>query len=199
MSDEDFKLSHIFEEVCFNLRDDYFDAIERFETESPIERLVFAAFKIKSQVDLHEFTIALHEANKSIVEAVDQCSKWNPLVLRIYPQCGIGPYFADFALMIRDEIGSRPSVVIVECDGHDFHERTKEQAAHDRRRDRYFVELGYKVLRFTGSEIWKDPQGCVDQALHIAMTPTFDAAAHRDYQRSQSLKVNKISEPTKDD
>lgn len=45
------------------------------------------------------------------------------------------------------------SGVVVECDGHDFHERTKEQAARDRKRDRRLQQLGYVVLRFTGSEI----------------------------------------------
>ena len=52
--------------------------------------------------------------------------------------------------------------VVVECDGHDFHERTKEQARKDRRRDRELQAKGYLVLRYTGSEVWRDPWGCVE-------------------------------------
>jgi very-short-patch-repair endonuclease len=62
--------------------------------------------------------------------------------------------------------------LIVECDGHDFHERTKEQAARDRSRDRVCVLNGIRVFRFTGSEIWNDPLGCARQAYECLMFGT---------------------------
>lgn len=55
--------------------------------------------------------------------------------------------------------------VVVECDGHDFHERTKEQAARDRSRDRALQALGLKVFRFTGSEIYRDAFLCAREVL----------------------------------
>lgn len=55
--------------------------------------------------------------------------------------------------------------LLVECDGHEFHERTKEQAKRDRSRDRLAQYEGLPVFRFTGSEIWNDPQGCADEVL----------------------------------
>jgi very-short-patch-repair endonuclease len=55
--------------------------------------------------------------------------------------------------------------LIVECDGHDFHERTKAQAARDRSRDRLAQHQGLPIFRFTGSEIWRDPAGCADEVL----------------------------------
>lgn len=55
--------------------------------------------------------------------------------------------------------------MIVECDGHSFHERTKEQAKRDKERDRLFQKHGYAVLRFTGSEIVKDPVKCAEEVL----------------------------------
>ena len=58
--------------------------------------------------------------------------------------------------------------LVVECDGHDFHERTKEQAAKDRSRDRHLNAAGYDVFRFTGSELWRDPWGCADQVIDWA-------------------------------
>lgn len=74
-------------------------------------------------------------------------------------------YRADFLLLTADR--HRPGVVrklIIECDGHDFHERTKEQAARDKSRDRDMTAAGYSIMRFTGSEIHKDAAACADQA-----------------------------------
>ncbi|HEY3234628.1 MAG TPA: DUF559 domain-containing protein [Polyangiaceae bacterium] len=53
--------------------------------------------------------------------------------------------------------------LIVEVDGHAFHERTKEQAARDKSRDRAMLAAGYKVMRFTGSEVWNTPVKCVEE------------------------------------
>lgn len=47
--------------------------------------------------------------------------------------------------------------LVVELDGHDFHERTKEQAQRDKSRDRAMTFDGWTVLRFTGSEVFRDP------------------------------------------
>lgn len=68
-----------------------------------------------------------------------------------------------------DFVFSIPSIsdkkVIVECDGHDFHERTKEQAARDRSRDRAAQEAGHMMLRYTGSEIYRDPMVCAENVI----------------------------------
>lgn len=58
--------------------------------------------------------------------------------------------------------------LIVECDGHDFHERTKDQAARDRSRDRSAQMDGIPVFRFTGSELWRDAWGCAKQVADWA-------------------------------
>lgn len=57
--------------------------------------------------------------------------------------------------------------IAIECDGHDFHERTKQQAKHDKERDRWFQSNGWFVARFTGSEIYKDPFEVVSQIGEI--------------------------------
>ena len=71
----------------------------------------------------------------------------------LFPQCWLADWPVDFVLVDHD---SRRALVI-ECDGHDFHERTKEQAAKDRSRDRALQQLGCTVFRFTGSELYRDP------------------------------------------
>jgi hypothetical protein len=56
----------------------------------------------------------------------------------------------------------------VECDGHDFHERTKEQARRDRERDRALQDAGFVVYRFTGSELYRNAWECGMQAVRWA-------------------------------
>lgn len=79
----------------------------------------------------------------------------------------IGEYRVDFLVTGS---GTKTSIVI-ECDGHEFHERTKEQAARDRSRDRDLTAQGYRVIRFTGRELWADPWKCAteveDQIISI--------------------------------
>ncbi len=65
----------------------------------------------------------------------------------------------------------------IELDGHDFHERTKEQAAHDKKRDRALVAAGWKVLRFTGSEVWRDVAECADQVSDLVLSAEEAASA----------------------
>lgn len=72
----------------------------------------------------------------------------------------------DFAI-VSIEIDP-PIRIVIECDGHDYHERTKEQAAKDRGTDRALQLLGWTVLRFTGSEIHADASACADD-VHYAM------------------------------
>ena len=81
---------------------------------------------------------------------------------RIEQQVVIGDYRADFLFNIRDEQG-RNRRVVVELDGHDFHERTKEQAARDKARDRFMLCEGVEVMRFAGTEVWANPFACVEE------------------------------------
>lgn len=94
----------------------------------------------------------------------DHLELWGPrdqLDFYITPQARIGKFRADFLLWFS--FGTHHGGVIVECDGHQFHERNKEQAARDKSRDRELLSAGYPVMRFTGSEIFKDPLGCKEQ------------------------------------
>lgn len=59
----------------------------------------------------------------------------------------------DLLIWIPSDIQNR---IIVECDGFAYH-NTKESFKKDRIRDRQLQLNGYKVIRFSGSEINKDP------------------------------------------
>ena len=84
-------------------------------------------------------------------------------VLRMEQQAEIGKYRADFLFSVAVDGGSERKLLVVEIDGHDFHERTKEQAARDKTRDRWMTGAGYDVMRFTGSEVWANPFGAVQE------------------------------------
>ncbi|RKY09302.1 MAG: hypothetical protein DRP65_07975 [Planctomycetota bacterium] len=81
----------------------------------------------------------------------------------------IGPYRVDFLLVCEN-----PGVqqVVVECDGHEFHEKTKEQVMRDKKRDRFLIIRGYKVVHFSGSEIYKNPFLSAIEAVHAALGVT---------------------------
>lgn len=103
--------------------------------DSPIEQLVLAALLTVAEINyLQETTWG---------EFYVVYGKFS-----IEMQRKIHPYRVDFLI---------DKIWVIECDGHDFHERTKEQAKHDKKRDRFLTSKGYKILRFTGSEITADP------------------------------------------
>lgn len=85
----------------------------------------------------------------------------------LFPQVKIGAHRVDFLLLHTKGLVGFGGIVI-ECDGHDFHEKTKDQAARDKARDRDLQDAGYKVLRFSGSEIWRDAFKCANEILQMA-------------------------------
>lgn len=56
------------------------------------------------------------------------------------------------------------SNLIIECDGHDFHQKTKEQVRKDNEREYDLKMAGYNILRFSGSQIYNRPFECAEKA-----------------------------------
>jgi very-short-patch-repair endonuclease len=75
-------------------------------------------------------------------------------------QFEVPPYRTDFAFVAQD--GRK---LVVEVDGHDFHEKTPEQAGWDKKRDRYLVLGGWRVVRFTGTEVHRSAFTCASEVL----------------------------------
>lgn len=132
----------------------------RSRCESPIEELVAVALYNYSRV-MPESVHFLGTDDFPETPDFDEATF-------VYQQTTFGPYRVDFAIWDASLPFNHtpPRVMIVECDGHDFHEKTKEQARRDKRRDRFLVSKGYKVLRFTGSEIWADPDAIADEIIN---------------------------------
>lgn len=133
--------------------------------DSPIEKLLFAALKVMTFTGNSEYRhVSIPTPNWSLA---DMLSREDPLTLIVVPQAQLEGWRVDFLVYAWDFGRATGKAqwrrLIVECDGHDFHERTKEQAAKDRSRDRAAQLSGAGILRFTGSEIHKDPLGCAMQ------------------------------------
>lgn len=87
-------------------------------------------------------------------------------------------YIADFVIdfnLINEEDGGRffeqnPQFknlkYVIEIDGHEYHSK-KHQMAADYERENNLKELGYSVIRFTGSQVYNNPLSCVDKMISI--------------------------------
>lgn len=80
----------------------------------------------------------------------------------------LGRYVVDIELL--------QAPVIIEADG--FNHRLERQQAKDRTRDADLIEDGYRVYRFTGTEINDDPDGCIRKVIEAeGLTPDTDPIA----------------------
>jgi very-short-patch-repair endonuclease len=77
----------------------------------------------------------------------------------LVPQLKVGEYRADFAVV------SDSAQLIVEVDGYAYHDTTRDQLEHDRQRDRYLMRAGWRVVRFTGREVHRDPDACARELI----------------------------------
>lgn len=101
-----------------------------------------------------------HEDDQVVEPEVEQTAE-----MVVFRQAFVQGYRLDLLVAIR------MSTVIgfaVECDGHEFHERTKQQAAYDRARDRDLLKGGVPTVRYTGSEIHRDAAQCATNIIEIA-------------------------------
>lgn len=81
---------------------------------------------------------------------------------KITPQLVVGKYRIDFAL--TDIPDAHLVKVAIELDGHEYH-KTKEQRQNDY--ERYLQRQGWKIIRFTGSEVFTDTQRCVYETIEL--------------------------------
>lgn len=146
--------------------------------ESPIEVALAEALTDIAGFDLNDGSFGEQEIGR-----------WPGWFLALLAQQQIGPYRCDF--VIASTVLTKPLAVVIEADGHQFHERTKRQARRDRERDRFFAAHEMTVLRFTGSEIHESPGACAEEAFRIAIgrqRPLLDSA-FVDFIRSENTGV----------
>lgn len=89
----------------------------------------------------------------------------------IHPQTQISNYRADFTVSALDHFRSgyfsdeliqkmNIPIYVIEIDGFEWHDKTPEQAEHDRKRDRFMTSLDYRVIRFSAREVFREPYVC---------------------------------------
>lgn len=143
------------------------------------------------------FSAIFHEGDLALIDRPDECEcdVWgldeSTKPWALYGDVHIESYRVDFLLQVRGDY------IAIECDGHEWHERTKQQAAYDKSRDRELLALGIRTTRFTGSEIHHSIDRCVADiykianAIHaaaVARSETFNAW-HAELRRSRIQTV----------
>lgn len=143
------------------------DVLDKFDSapcESYIERLLYAA--IYAETVYRPQTCAPTRLLPTALGLTGPAEGTTAGGLYIAPQVQFGPRRVDFMVWAHD--GRKWKSLVVECDGHAFHERTKEQAAKDREFDRYVQRSGKTIFRFTGQQIVNTPEKCAYEILRWA-------------------------------
>lgn len=131
----------------------------RGKCESEIEVMLGAAMFVTMRLTSH------HDVDLLVIPGTEECAHPSARYLLIY-QYPFGKYRIDWVFRV---IGAHKSYVFIECDGHEFHERTKEQAERDRSKDREIQAAGFPILRFTGREIYRDVGKCILEIFEMAV------------------------------
>jgi len=149
--------------------------------ESPIERVFILTFWLT----MLAYVPDLGNPESDLEGEYDRVWKPSDPTLFITPQAQVSDMRVDFVLT---HFGSWPNFdikeifkgheipgssfsrvrAVVECNGHEFHEKSKSQAARDKARDRALVSHGFRVFRLSGSEIWNHP-GATAYEVGMAM------------------------------
>lgn len=136
----------------------YCDLLER-GMKSPIEQMFWVA--CHAQVCANNY-----EVNPDPIDVGP--GQWaDGYGVHITCQAPIGKYRVDFLLTQRGIGPKGYQPVVVELDGHAFHDKDKRQRSYEKARDRFLVRSGYRVLHFTGSDVVRDPFAVSYEALEL--------------------------------
>lgn len=165
------------EEQSFN--HEMFNQINDVGISSPIEQLFFIALHAVARANLCDV-----DAEAYMDHAGNHCIGAG---VHTQPQFKIGTYRVDFLIQ---HLGygamawAEREEVVVELDGHDFHDKDKRQRSYEKARERHIVKAGYKILRYTGSDVVADPYKVAYEVLETVgalgapcgFAPPYDAA-----------------------
>lgn len=133
---------NVFEEMRSQYTLDLLYSIQ--DCESPIEQIM--------ALRLHEFLKSRKAYKMEFIDSLDIIDIQKQSIITVDG----ANYRVDFLISVYDLVLAEGMTFVIECDGHDFHEKTKEQAKKDKQRDRDLITNGYIVMRYTGSEIYNN-------------------------------------------
>jgi very-short-patch-repair endonuclease len=134
---------------------------------TPIEHTFFARLLTSLRVHAIErrLWLEIQTTKEPTFKTIIYQRRFEDPTFNVVLQAQIEDMRVDFVVIVVDQ--KRYLKIAIECDGHEFHEKTKEQAKKDRSRDRRLQALNYHIFRFTGSEIHNDDTSCVDELLRF--------------------------------
>lgn len=131
-------------------------------------RKITEAARVVARRKMAEFNwLNTPESRRKLMQSCAKGAKGSPLEVRFakaLDQVGIGyerqfpvrRFFADFRVSGTN--------VLIECDGEYWHLRQKE---YDAKRQREIEAEGFRVLRFSGTEITKGVDSCVEEVQRV--------------------------------
>lgn len=147
------------EELVNNYEDELYSSI--YECESPIEQLMAINLSL------------IEKKFSSIISNIEILGLIQQKKIKINKK----NYRVDFLLEASFKYNNKYEdliSIVIECDGYDFHQKTKEQAQRDYEKDRCLQMEGYYVLRFSGSEIYNDFAECNKKIVHFICKKYYD-------------------------
>lgn len=139
------------------------------EIQSPMEQLFYVewlCYKFHHDSRISEFHLEPQYSDSSTdgfivdfyVDLIDEVLGWKEM----------SPKFkAGKAIEIITSV-KYPKIAI-EIDGHMFHEKTKEQVTRDKKRERKLISNDWKIVRFSGSEVYNQCSKCVDEMIGLVL------------------------------
>ena len=127
--------------------------LDLFASESPLEAMLLDAF----------FASGLFERLAVPSDVVVGSGPFGLLLQQVTVPSIDKRYRLDFAILNAPE----GLYLAVEVDGHQWHEATPHQVQSDKSRDRKLIAAGWQVLRFTGSEVYRDAAACVREVREL--------------------------------
>ena len=124
------------------------------ECESPIEQMLSIEFEEINLLGMINFNPFID------IVAIDK---------QVEIECQNKKYRVDFLIPVIYK-NQENKYFVVECDGHEFHQKTKKQVENDNIRMRNLQKSGYEVIRFSGTEIWHNPYKCACEVKNIIMS-----------------------------
>ena len=94
----------------------------------------------------------------------------------LFPQVPINvgnkKYYSDFLFEYDEYVNNynTDSKIIIECDGYEFHQKTKEQVQRDNEREYDLKMAGYEILRFSGTQRYKNPIKCAEDTYNYIIS-----------------------------
>jgi len=94
-------------------------------------------------------------------------------IFALVPQLNLsGVGRVDYAIFVP-QVSMQEPLLVIEIDGHDYHERTQAQASSDNRRDRALTRSGTPCLRYTTTEVLRNSDDAaqeIAQIVHIKLS-----------------------------